>query len=428
MTMRAMLMFGEGRLEMADVAVPERPPNGALVRVRASALGLFHQQMAAGMIDTGGLPRILGHEIVGEIVEADSPATPSPGSLVVADAVVGCGVCEWCVRGSESICPWMRHLGIDLDGGFAEYAVVPESNVFPLSAETPLDEAVMLSSALPAAVHGMRRSGIAAGARMVVSGIGSIGLTVCQVARAMGATTIVAADVTGDHLAAAEPWVDATGDVSGLSPTESAEALREALGAPRGADLTFEASGHPASVDTVLRTARPGGTVLLMGIVPRLRLAALRRLPVRLHQARTHRHRHIRLHPRRLPAGQRPLRGPSAGSAVPDRAHGAAGGPPRRTSRHRRRRHRRQTPRRRRGHGLSPRPGPRNSAARGGRGVAVLGTPLARWPRRAITSVAVVFVVVPSEPGPVPSAGRVGLPGVRCDGRQAAIARPQADS
>ena len=267
MTMRALLMLGENHLEMADIAVPERPPNWALVRVRASALGLFHQQMAAGMIDTDGLPRILGHEIVGEIVEADSPATPPLGSLVVADAVVGCGVCEWCVRGSESICPWMRHLGIDLDGGFAEYAVVPESNVFPLSAETPLDEAVMLSSALPAAVHGMRRSGIAAGARMVVSGVGSIGFTVCQVARAMGATTIVAADVAADHLAAVEPWVDATVDVSGLSPTESAEALRDALGAPRGADLTFEASGHPASVDTVLRAARPGGTVVLMGIV-----------------------------------------------------------------------------------------------------------------------------------------------------------------
>ena len=52
-----------------------------------------------------------------------------------------------------------------------------------------------------------------------------------------------------------------------MSPTESAEALRDALGAPHGADLTFEASGHPVSVDTVLRTARPGGTVLLMGIV-----------------------------------------------------------------------------------------------------------------------------------------------------------------
>ena len=267
MTMRALLMVGENRLEMADIAVPERPTNWALVRVRASALGLFHEQMAAGMIDTGGLPRILGHEIVGEIVEADSPATPPPGSLVVADAVVGCGVCEWCVRGSESICPWMRHLGIDLDGGFAEYAVVPESNLFPLSAGTPLDEAVMLSSALPAAVHGMRRSGAGAGTRMVVSGIGSIGFTVCQVARAMGATTIVAADVAADHLAAVEPWVDATVDVSGMAPVESAEALKEALGAPHGADLAFEASGHPASVDTMLRTARPGGTVLLMGIV-----------------------------------------------------------------------------------------------------------------------------------------------------------------
>ena len=267
MTMRALLMVGENRLEMADIAVPERPPNWALVRVRASALGLFHQQMAAGMIDTAGLPRILGHEIVGEIVEADSPATPPRGSLVVADAVVGCGVCEWCVRGSESICPWMRHLGIDLDGGFADHVVVPESNVFPLSADVRLDEAVMLSSAVPATVHGMRRSGAGAGTRMVVSGIGSIGFTVCQVARAMGATTIVAADVVADHLAAVEPWVDATVDVSGMSPAESAAALKEALGAPHGADLAFEASGHPASVDTMLRTARPDGTVLLMGIV-----------------------------------------------------------------------------------------------------------------------------------------------------------------
>ena len=267
MTMRALLMLGENQLGMADIAVPERPANWALVRVKASALGLFHQQMAAGMIDTGGLPRILGHEVVGEIVEADSPATPPPGSLVVADAVVGCGVCEWCVRGSESICPWMRHLGIDLDGGFADYAVVPESNLFALSPDAPLDEAVMLSSALPAAVHGMRRSGIAAGTRMVISGVGSIGFTVCQVARAMGATTIVAADVAADHLAAVEGWVDATVDVAGLSAAESAEALRDALGAPHGADLAFEASGHPASVDTVLRTARPGGTVLLMGIV-----------------------------------------------------------------------------------------------------------------------------------------------------------------
>jgi len=255
-------------LKGADSAVPERPGNWALVRGKATGLGLFHEQMAAGVSDSGGLPRILGHGIVGEIVEADSPATPPPGSLVVGDAVVGCGVCEWCVRGSESICPWMRHLGIDVDGGFADYAVVPESNLFALSPDTPLDEAVMLSSALPAAVHGMRRSGIAAGSRMVISGVGSIGFTVCQVARAMGATRIVAADVAVDHLAAVEPWVDATVDVSGMSPSESAEALRDVLGAPHGADLAFEASGHPSSVDTVLRAARPGGTVLLMGIVP----------------------------------------------------------------------------------------------------------------------------------------------------------------
>ena len=65
--MRALLMVGEGRLEMDDIAIPEVTEGSALVRTVASAAGLFHTQMVKGMLDTGGLPRILGHEIIGEI-------------------------------------------------------------------------------------------------------------------------------------------------------------------------------------------------------------------------------------------------------------------------------------------------------------------------------------------------------------------------
>jgi len=264
--MRALLMVGEGRLEMDDVGVPEVREGWALVRTVASSAGLFHTQMVKGMLDTDGLPRILGHEIIGEIVEARSPASPPPGTLVVADAVIGCGVCEWCIRGEDSICPWMHHLGIDRDGGFAEYVLAPEANIFPLPADIRIEEAVMLSSAVPATVHAVSRVGVGAGMRVAVSGVGSIGLSVCQVAKAFGATTIVAADVSDRQLEAVAPWVDATVNVSSMTPSEADEAIRGAAGAEHGFDVAFETAGHPSSVDTTIKVLRPGGTAMMMGI------------------------------------------------------------------------------------------------------------------------------------------------------------------
>ena len=264
--MRALVMSGPDRLEMADIPVPVVDPGWALLRVVVSSAGLFQTQMAAGMLDTAGFPRILGHEIVGEVIEAASPASPPAGSLVVVDAVVGCGVCEWCIRGEDSVCPWMRHLGINLDGGFAEYVVAPEANIFPLPGDVDVSQAVMLGSALPAAVHAVRRSGVTAGSRVAVSGIGSIGLMVCQVARAFGATTIVAADVDDEQLDASKPWVDATLNTRDLDPQDVSEQLAALAESEHGVDIAFETAGHPSSLDAMVRMPRPGGTAMFMGI------------------------------------------------------------------------------------------------------------------------------------------------------------------
>lgn len=264
--MRALLMVEPGTLTMADIPSPSVEPGQALIRVVASAAGLFHSQMVKGMLDTQGLPRILGHEIVGEVVKADSPASPVPGTLVVADAVIGCGVCEWCIHGDESVCPWMQHLGIDLDGGFAEFAIMPEANIFALPERIDPREAVMLSSVLPAAVHAVRRTGIRSGARVVVSGVGSIGFTVCQVVRAFGATSVIAADVSDSQLDAVTEFVDSTVNVAGMSPSEAAASLCQAAGTNHGLDVSFETAGHPNSLNTCVKALRPGGTAMLMGI------------------------------------------------------------------------------------------------------------------------------------------------------------------
>jgi L-iditol 2-dehydrogenase len=219
--------------------------------------------MMNGLLDTRGLPRILGHEIVGEVESEGSGSGPT---LVVADAVVGCGKCPWCIRGEESICPEMRHLGIDLDGGFAEYVLAPEGNLFPLPKDAPIDQAVMLASAVPASVHAIRRSQLTYGATVAVLGIGSIGLAVCQLLRALGASQVVAADVSGERLAAANPWIDGAVNVAGLEPKEIAARLLEVGGSSAGFDFAFDTAGAPPTLEATLRTVRPGGTALLMGI------------------------------------------------------------------------------------------------------------------------------------------------------------------
>lgn len=264
--MRALLMVEPGRLEMDEITMPKPSPGWASIRVVASSAGLFHTQMVKGMLDTAGFPRILGHEIVGEVVEARSPASPAPGTLVICDAVIGCGVCEWCIRGDESVCPWMRHLGIDVDGGFSEYVTVPEANIFPLPTNVDLAESVMLGSALPAAVHAVRRAGVRSGDRVVVSGVGSIGFTVCQVARAFGATTIIAADVSEQQLGAVTKYVDDAVNVSGMEAAEAAAQLSERAGAHHGVDIAFETAGQLGSLETSVKVVRPGGTAMLMGI------------------------------------------------------------------------------------------------------------------------------------------------------------------
>jgi threonine dehydrogenase-like Zn-dependent dehydrogenase len=160
----------------------------------------------------------------------------------------------------------MRHLGIDLDGGFADYAVAPRGNVFELPTGTPLGEGVMLSSAIPAATHAVRRAGIGPGARVAVIGIGSVGLAVCQIARAVGAAEVFAADVSQERLDAVAPWVSGSVHVEGLAPEDSVARLQELAASP-GIDVAFDTAGAHDGVRTAIGVIRPGGTALLMGLI-----------------------------------------------------------------------------------------------------------------------------------------------------------------
>ena len=257
------------RLEMQEGPAPTPGPGWLRLRVSASALGLTQLQLLSGSTSTGGLPRVLGHEMVGRVLElGPGAAGPAPGTLAVVDCLFGCGRCARCLEGNEVICPDFRMVGYTIDGGYADEVAVPAANVFALPAETSPTEAVLLASALPCAVRAVRRAGVGAGDRVAVVGAGSLGDLIGQVCRAQGAA-VVLADIDGRRLGELSDRGRAVVELGAAEPVRGArERVLRASGTDAGVDVAFEAAGARDALELALALTRPGGTLLAAGLPP----------------------------------------------------------------------------------------------------------------------------------------------------------------
>lgn len=267
--MYQLLLTALNSLEFRDTEPIPSPTAGTIrVKVLASAVGLLQAHLVTGRADTHGFPRVMGHEIVG-LIDACGPdvTTFETGSLVVVDPVTTCGVCRPCLVGQETSCDHKALLGFDIDGGYSEFVIVQASHAFGLPIDTPLEQAIMLASAVPTAVHIVRGANVRPGDCVVVLGLGSIGMMVCQVARAFGAIRIIGADVNPARFNDAGPWIDAAVDVGQLSVAEAADRLRNECLAPHGADVVFETAGKKQALDVTFGAVRNGGTVLCVGAI-----------------------------------------------------------------------------------------------------------------------------------------------------------------
>jgi threonine dehydrogenase-like Zn-dependent dehydrogenase len=267
--MRRLVMTALRRLEVEEGPRPEPAAGWVRLEMVASALGLTQLQLLSGSTSTGGLPRVLGHEMVGRVIEHGPGVTaPAIGSLVVVDCLFGCGRCARCLEGSEVVCPRYRMIGYTIDGGYAQEATVPAANAFELPPGTAPEEAVLLASALPSSVRAVRRAGVAPGDRVVVVGAGSIGDLVAQVARAHGAS-VVLADTDRGRLSEVRGHAQATVGLEPGAPVEEARGrLLAAIDAAAGADVAVEAAGSRDALELALSVTRPGGTLLAAGLPP----------------------------------------------------------------------------------------------------------------------------------------------------------------
>jgi len=265
-TMHAVVKAKAGQgIEMQEVPVPSPGPGQVLVKVQAASvcgtdLHIFNwDPWAQGRIHP---PLIPGHEFAGVVAgKGRGVTTVKEGDLVSAEMHVACGKCMQCRIGEAHICQHVRILGVDEDGAFAEYAIIPETNIWKLSPQIPHEYATLLDP-LGNAVHAVLSGPIAA-QTVAVTGCGAIGLFSIVVAKACGAAKVFAVEVNEHRRAvAAKMGADVV-----LNPTTDDVVGRikdETDGT--GVDVLLEMSGVATAIRTGFEALRTGGRASLLGI------------------------------------------------------------------------------------------------------------------------------------------------------------------
>ncbi len=212
------------------------------------------------------LPVVTGHEFCGEVVEiGDAVLKVKPGDYVSAEMHILCKECVNCRTGNGHVCINTIIKGIDADGCFAEYVVVPVSNVFKLPHDLPIEVAAYLD-AIGNAVHTLSPIDVV-GKRVAVLGAGPIGIMGAKIAKLSGAKEVLVTDVNQSLLDfAVQHGADRAFNVKSEKGREEFHETCTDDPARRGVDVVLELSGHPSAYDDLFKCVRMGGKVVLLGL------------------------------------------------------------------------------------------------------------------------------------------------------------------
>jgi threonine 3-dehydrogenase len=265
--MRALVKASAGPgIVLHEVPVPACGPSEALIRVHHAGVcgtDLHIWEWDSWASNRLKPPVIVGHEFAGAITQLGAEAGASGllavGDLVTAEGHVVCGQCLQCRLGDAHLCVRTRIIGVDRDGAFADYIVMPASNVIKLDGIPTEIGAIM--DPIGNAVHTVLEAEVP-GSTVLVIGCGPIGCFAVGVARAAGASLVIASDFNPKRLELAR----AMGAQVTLNPASDDVVARvRELTSGDGVDLVCEMSGHPSGHAQAFAAARMGGRVNLLG-------------------------------------------------------------------------------------------------------------------------------------------------------------------
>ena len=260
-TMRAVLCSNPGELEIVSRPMPRRMDGEALVRIRRIGVCGTDMHIYQGNQPYFAYPRIMGHELSGEIMEAPKGSALQAGDAVYVVPYLHCGQCIACRAGKTNCCTGLKVLGVHIDGGMCEYMALPETHLFKAEGIT-LDDAAMVEF-LAIGAHAVSRARVRHGERALVVGAGPIGVGVAIFAGLNGAEVTVI-DGREDRLAFARNTLRVAHTVTlGEGDAEQMKALT-------GAEFythVFDCTGNPKAMERGFALVAHGGTYVLVSIV-----------------------------------------------------------------------------------------------------------------------------------------------------------------
>lgn len=251
-------------VEIIDVQEPQVRPGHVKIKVeKGSVCGTDLHIYKWDAWSQGRIKptRIIGHEFCGTIVEVGEGVTDRKiGDFVATESHIVDGTCAYCLRGEGHLCEHTEILGVDVDGGFAPFAVIPAMNARLTPASVPRSVA-SLQDALGNAVHTVM-DGPVEGQTILITGLGPIGLFSVAICKALGAARVIGTEISPYRIELA----NRLGADLVINPAqENADTILRKV-APKGVDGTLEMSGHPGALDLAIEHTRPGGRVSLLGL------------------------------------------------------------------------------------------------------------------------------------------------------------------
>ncbi|MET8090282.1 zinc-dependent dehydrogenase [Micromonospora sp. NPDC005220] len=253
---------------------PEPIPGPADVKIRVRACSTCGTDVKISRFGHHHIapPRVMGHEIAGEIIEVGGDVTGwQPGDRVQVIAAIPCGDCAECRRGRMTVCPNQVSMGYHFDGGFAEYLVVPH-NVLAVDGLNRIPEGLSFAEAsvaepLACVLNGQNLAGVGEGDDVVVVGAGPIGCLHVRLARARGAARVFLVDLNRERLDLAANLVEPDAAICGAE-TDVVDAVLK-LTEGRGADVVITATAAGAAQEQAVQMSARQGRISFFGGLPK---------------------------------------------------------------------------------------------------------------------------------------------------------------
>jgi propanol-preferring alcohol dehydrogenase len=260
--MRAIQLVRTGApLEERTIDLADPGPNDVVVDVRAAGICHSDVHYRRGPRSVDRFPMTLGHEVAGVISRVGSHVDPARlGERVCLHYQTACTACRRCATGYDQFCPHGQMLGKGRDGGYAEQILIPSRNAIHLPDQISFEHGAVMMCSSSTSLHALRKARIRAGDRVAVFGVGGLGMSAVQIARAMGAAEVFAVDLDPAKLALAEGF----GAVPVKATNDPVAEIRAVSGG--GVDISLELIGLAVTMRQAVEVLGLGGRAVSVGI------------------------------------------------------------------------------------------------------------------------------------------------------------------